>query len=95
MHRYVDHAGLNLSLFDLVNGSGDSPRDLHSTRRNSREHNLLKLRVALDNFVRNPSKRATNCFRVHDRDGGWRILFWLLHAFPWRPHRIALKEQKN
>jgi hypothetical protein len=70
MHCHINHAGLNIDVFDLANKSGDSPPDLHATRRNSREHNFLKLRVALDNFVRNPSKRATHCFRVHDRDGG-------------------------
>src|SRR5204863_3109598 len=93
MHRHINHAGLNIDVFDLANKSGDSLRDLHATRRNSREHNFLKLRVALDNFVRNPSKRATNCFRVHDWDGGGWILFCLLHAFPWRPRGIGLKEK--
>ena len=30
----------------------------------------LKLRIALDDFVRDPAKRARNCLRIHDRDGG-------------------------
>src|SRR6266567_1357709 len=93
MHRHIDDTSFDIDLFDLLNERRDSLRDLHATRRNSREHNFLKLRVALDNFVRNPSKRATNCFRVHDWDGGGWILFCLLHAFPWRPRGIGLKEK--
>jgi hypothetical protein len=93
MHRHIDDASLNIDLFDLINERRDSSRDLHATRRNSREHNFLKLRVSFDNFVRNPPKRATHCFRVHDRDGGGRILSCLLHVFPWRPRGIALKEK--
>ena len=70
MHRYVDHARVEVDLFDLVNKTGDAPRNLYAARGNSCEHDFFKLRVALDYFVRNPLKRATNRLRVHDRDGG-------------------------
>jgi hypothetical protein len=103
MHRYVDDASLNVNVRDLANEGGDAPRDLYTARRNSREDNVLKFATAnpscggpgisLSDLVRDPSKRATNCIRVHDGDGGWWILFCLVHAFPWRPHRITLKEK--
>src|SRR5207245_2648207 len=95
VHRHVNHSGFEVDLFDLVNKTGDAPRNLHATGGNSCEHDLFQLRVALDYFVRNPPKRPTNCLRVHDWDGGRWILFFLFHAFPWRPRWIALKEQKN
>jgi len=93
MHCDVDHAGLNVDLPNLANEAGDASRQLDTSRGNSGEHNFLKLRISLNDFVRNPSKRATNCLRVHDWDRGWWVLFYLVHAFPWRPHRIALKEK--
>src|SRR6266513_6287683 len=95
MHRHVDNPGLNLDLLDLVNERRNAPSDLHTARRNSREHDFLQPGISLNDFVRNPSKRATNCLRLHYWRGVWWIVFWLIHAFPWRPHGIALKEQKN
>jgi hypothetical protein len=62
----------------------------------SSEGNRFQIWIALDDFVRDPPQRAANSFRVHDRDGGSRrSLFCVLHCIPWRPHGIALKEQKN
>ena len=71
MHRYIDHAGLNIDLFDLVNKCGDPPGDLHAARGNSGEHYLFKPGIPFNDFVRNPPKRSANCFRVHDRERGW------------------------
>ena len=70
MHRYIDDAGIDISFLDLANESRDSARDLHAARRNPREHDVFELRVSLDDLVRNPAERPTNCFRVHDRDAG-------------------------
>src|SRR5439155_4757538 len=70
VHRHVDHARLEVDLFDLVDKTGDALRNLHAARGNSCEHDFFKLRVPLDDFVRNPPKRPTNCLRVHDSDGG-------------------------
>jgi hypothetical protein len=38
------------------------------------------MRVSLDDLVRDPPQRATNCFRVHDWDASGWILFWF-HGF--------------
>src|SRR5207248_5267044 len=96
MHRYVDNAGLNVDLLDLMNETGNALGDFHAARRNSRQYDVCQLRVPLNDFVRNSSKRSTNCLRVHDRDGGTGcLLFCLFHWLPWRPRRIALKEQKK
>src|SRR5262249_30115974 len=93
VHRYIDNAGLNIDVLDVVNKRGDSPRDFHTAQRNSRQDNVFELSISLSDFVGNPSKRATNFRRVHKQDSGWRILFWLVHGFPWRSHWIALKEK--
>src|SRR5262249_22356669 len=77
---------------DFANETRDAMRDLDTARRNPREGDSFQ-RISLDNFVRNPSKHATNCLRVHDRDASGCILFWS-HQFPWRPRGIALKVQK-
>jgi hypothetical protein len=70
MHRYVDNARLNIDVRNLANKSSDSPRDLHTARGDSGQRDLLKLRVLLNDLVRDSSKRATNCLRVHDGDSG-------------------------
>jgi len=93
MHRYINYASLNVDVLDVMNKRGDSLRDFHTAQRNSSEDNLFELWISLSDFVRNPSKHATNFLRVHYQDSGWWILFWLVHAFPWRPRRIALKEK--
>src|SRR6266581_5476322 len=93
MHRYINYASLNVDVLDVMNKRGDSLRDFHTAQRNSSEDNLFELWISLSDFVRNPSKHATNFLRVHYQDSGWRILFWLVHAFPWRPRGIALKEK--
>src|SRR5947207_11997886 len=94
MHRYINYASLKFDVLDVMNERGDSLRDFHTAQRNSSEDNLFELWISLSDFVRNPSKHATNFLRVHYQDSGWRILFWLVHAFPWRPLWIALKEKK-
>jgi hypothetical protein len=68
MHRDIDDAGVDISFLDLANETRDSARDLHAARRNPSEHYVFEVRVSLDDLVRNPAQRATNCFRVHDRD---------------------------
>jgi len=83
MHRYINYASLNVDVPDVMNKRGDSLRDFHTAQRNSSEDNLFELWISLSDFVRNPSKRATNLLRVHYKDSGWWILFWLVHAFPW------------
>src|SRR6266702_3933818 len=93
MHRYINYASLNVDVLDVMNKRGDSLRDFHTAQRNSSEDNLFELWISLSAFVRNPSKRVTNFLRVHYQYSGWWILFWLVHAFPWRPRGIALKEK--
>jgi len=93
MHRYINYASLNVDVLDVMNKRGDSLRDFHTAQRNSSEDNLFELWISLSDFVRNPSKRVTNFLRVHYQDSGWWILFWLVHAFPWRSRGIALKEK--
>jgi hypothetical protein len=55
MHRDIDDAGVDISFLDLANESCDSSRDLHAPRRNPREHYALKVRVPLDDLMRNPA----------------------------------------
>src|SRR5207248_2560304 len=69
MHRHVDDPSFNVDLFDLANEGGDSLRDLHPARRNSRKHHLVGRRISLNDLVRNSPKRPANCLGVHDRDG--------------------------
>ena len=38
--------------------AGDSARDLDAARRNPRQHDGLEVRIALDDFVRDPAQRA-------------------------------------
>jgi hypothetical protein len=70
MHRYIDDTGVNISFLDLANESRESARDLHAARRNPREHYVLEMRISLDDLVRDPSQRTTNCFPLHDRGAG-------------------------
>src|SRR5207247_5580941 len=95
MHRYINYASLNVDVLDVMNKRGDSLRDFHTAQRNSSEDNLFELWISLSDFVRNSSKRVTNFLRVHYQDSGWWILFWLVHAFPWRPRGIVLKEKNQ
>src|SRR5215472_8020856 len=91
MHRHVDDASFDVDLVNLANEHRDVTRELHAARWNSSEHDPFRMRISLDDFVRNPPQRAANGLRVHDRDGGRWILFSWFHTIPWRPHRIALK----
>jgi hypothetical protein len=70
MHRYVNHAGTDVSVCDLASGSRYAAPDLYAARRNSRDHDFFEMGISLDDLMRNPSNSATNCLRVHDRDAG-------------------------
>src|ERR1041385_1737156 len=70
MHRNIDNPRLDLDLFTRTDELGDAACDFHSARRNSRKHDRAKIRIALDDFVRNAAKSALNGSRVHDWDGG-------------------------
>ncbi len=48
-----------------------SPGNLHPARWNSGQDDRTERRIALDDLVRDPAKRARNRFRVHDEDVGW------------------------
>ena len=82
---------INISATTSSLTKGETLKD--TARGNSRKHQLFERRISLNDFVRNPAKRATDCLRVHDGDGGLWILFCLFHAFPSRPRGIALKEK--
>jgi hypothetical protein len=70
MHRYIHDPRVDISVANLVNKSRDSARDLYTAGRNPGEHNAFEVRISFDDLMRNPAQRATNRFRVHDRDAG-------------------------
>jgi len=72
MHCDVDHARIDLNLLDLSNKTSDAAGNFIATRWNSGQNNRAQIRIALDDFVRDPPQRTTNRLRVHDRDGGKR-----------------------
>src|SRR6202011_6154092 len=72
MHCDVDHARIDLNLLDLSNKTSYAAGNFIATRWNSGQNNRAQIRIALDDFVRDPPQRTTNRLRVHDRDGGRR-----------------------
>jgi hypothetical protein len=70
VHRDVDRAHIDVYFFNCRNRIGNPSRDLIPAGRNSGKDDLRQRRIALNNFMRNPSQRATNGFRVHHEDGG-------------------------
>jgi hypothetical protein len=55
VHRYIDDAGIDVSVPNLANKSRNSTCDFYAPRRNSREHQTFEVRISLDDLVRNPA----------------------------------------